>query len=81
MTPFEHQLIVEMFKMQNQAFAALVEALKSQGIVQKGDLAAYDQLIVRSESGRSLLDSQVEEAYQGFATVLGVETGLPLEDE
>lgn len=76
MTPQEHQLIIEMFKQQALAFAALVETLKSQGIVERGDLAAYDDLVCENEAARDALEKQVEDQYRGFATILGV-TDLP----
>jgi hypothetical protein len=77
MTPAEHRLLVEMFKQQRMVFVTLVETLKSQGIVQDGDLLAYDALVNENESHRDELEAQVEAEYQGFAKVLGVQTGLP----
>jgi len=38
MGPSEHRLVVEMFIQQNMVIKALVETLKSQGLVQAGDL-------------------------------------------
>jgi hypothetical protein len=76
MTPDEHQLVIEMFKNQTLVFAALVETLKSQGIVQTGDLAAYDEFVAGNEARRAALEQHVEEEYRRFAKVLGV-TGLP----
>ena len=44
MTPDEHQLIIEMFKHLTVVYAGLVEALKSRGVLERGDLQAFDAL-------------------------------------
>lgn len=79
MTTAEHQLIVEMFKNQRLIFDILIELLKSRGVVQSGDLAAFDALVSQSEAHRDELERQVGEEYQRSATILGVQTGLPYE--
>jgi hypothetical protein len=74
MSPQEHQLIIEMFKQQTLLYAGLLEALKSRGILGKGDLEAFDALVC--SSSRELLERHVEAEYQSNATILGVTTGL-----
>src|SRR5277367_2937428 len=54
MTPEEHQLILEMLKQQRLLYAGLVELLKSRGIVSRGDLEAFDDLV--STSSREFLE-------------------------
>jgi hypothetical protein len=78
MTPDEHQLIIEMFKQQTLLYAGLVEALKSQGLLGKGDLAAFDALV--SASSREGLEQRLEAEYLSNAKILGVTTGLLRED-
>lgn len=76
MTNREHQLVIEMFKHQTLVFATLIETLKSQGIVQNGDLAAYDQLLSQDENLRNVLEKQVEDQYCDMARILGVNVAL-----
>lgn len=76
MTNREHQLVIEMFKHQTLVFATLIETLKSQGIVQNGDLAAYDQLLSQDENLRNVLEKQVEDQYRDMARILGVNVAL-----
>lgn len=65
-----------MFKHQTLVFATLIETLKSQGIVQNGDLAAYDQLLSQDENLRNVLEKQVEDQYRDMARILGVNVAL-----
>jgi hypothetical protein len=78
MTPEEHQLVIEMFKQQTLYYAALVEALKSRGILDRGDLQAFDDFV--SASSREALERNVKAHYLEQCKVLGVTTGLSLED-
>jgi hypothetical protein len=78
MTPDEHQLIIEMFKQQTMLYAGLVEALKSRGLLSRGDLEAFDALV--SASSREALERNVEADYLSNAKILSVITGLPRED-
>ena len=78
MTPEEHQLIIEMFKQQARLWAGLVEALKSQGVLDKGDLQAFGELV--SASSQERLERELLAHYLGLSKVLGVTTGLSLED-
>jgi hypothetical protein len=75
MTPAEHRLLVEMFKQQTLAYAALVEVLKSRDILSDGDLEAADALV--SSSSRLALEQNVVEEYRGIAKIVGVQTDLP----
>ena len=75
MTPEEHQLIIEMFKQQTLYYAGLVEVLKSRGILDRGDLQAFDDFV--SAPSREALERNVEADYLSSATILGVTTGLP----
>lgn len=74
MTPEEHRLIIEMFKQQTLFYAGLVEILQSRGVIDHGDLEAFDDVV--SHTKRELLERHVEEDYVRFGTTLGV-TGLP----
>lgn len=79
MTTSEHRLIVEMLKNQILLYAGLVEILKSRGIVEKGDLDAFDELV--SASHREFLEQNVEADYLRNAATLGVITGLAHVDD
>ncbi|HUN83604.1 MAG TPA: hypothetical protein VMU48_04460 [Terracidiphilus sp.] len=74
MTLDEHRLIIEMFKHQTVIYAGLVEALKSRGVLEQGDLQAFDALV--TFSSREVVEQNIEELYRSTAAILGV-TGLP----
>jgi hypothetical protein len=74
MTPQEHQLQIEMLKQQMMYYAGLVELLKSRGVIERGDLQAFDSLV--SETNREPLERFVEESYLSNGRVLRV-SGLP----
>jgi hypothetical protein len=74
MTPEEHRLVIEMFKQQTLFYAALVEVLKSRGVIEAGDLDRFDAWI--SGTKRELLEQNVQEDYLTSGRILGV-TGLP----
>ena len=76
MTTEEHRLIVEMFKQQMRVISTLIAVLQSRGILEKGDLDAYDALQSADEPQVNALEGEVEAIYQRFAKVLGVTTGL-----
>ena len=71
MTTPEHQLIIEMFKQQTLVYAGLVELLKSRGILEPGDLDAFDSLV--SASSRQALEQRLVEHYRATAKILGLE--------
>lgn len=70
MTASEHRLVLEMFKQQALFYGGLVELLKSRGLLERGDLKAFDSLV--SDSSRELLEKNVLEDYLKTARVLGV---------
>ncbi len=74
MTDREHQLMMEMFKQQAIYYAGLVELLKSRGLLDSGDLPAFDALV--SASSRSAVAEESERYYRDIAEVLGV-IGVP----
>jgi hypothetical protein len=74
MTQQEHQLVIEMFKQQAMYYAGLVELLASRGIIDPGDLEAFDDVV--SHTKRELLERNVLEDYLESGRRLGV-TGLP----
>jgi hypothetical protein len=67
-------VIVGMFKQQVMYYAGLVELLHSRGIVESGDLKAFDALV--SGTKRELLERNVVEDYLESGKMLGV-TDLP----
>lgn len=74
MTASEHKLIIEMFKQQTLFYAGIIEVLKSRGLLEKGDLDAFDELV--SASSREFLEQRTEDDYRRIGTLLGV-TDLP----
>ena len=70
MTLDEHRLIIEMFKHQTVIYAGLVEALKSRGVLEQGDLQAFDALV--SASSQQLLEENTKAEYLAHAKTLGV---------
>ena len=74
MKPEEHRLIIEMFKQQTLIYAGLVKALQSRGMLDEGDLHAFNALV--SASFRQSLEQNVEENYRSTAAILGVQTDL-----
>jgi len=75
MTEADHRLMIEMFKHQTRVISTLIAVLEGQGIVQKGDLEAYDALVSTDERRVRELEGHVEETYRGFAKVLNVDIG------
>jgi hypothetical protein len=74
MTPEEHRIIIEMFKQQTLYYAGLVELLKSRGVIERGDLEAFDSLVAGTK--RELLERRVVNDYLESGRILGV-SGLP----
>jgi hypothetical protein len=78
MTPKEHSLLIFMFALQLKHFNALIEILKSRGVLDEDDLKAFDALVWEQERGRpegGLVDA-AKAQYDLFAKALGVQTGL-----
>ncbi len=70
MTTAEHQLVLEMFKEQALLYAGLIKALQSRGILDAGDLQAFDALV--SASFREPVEQNTKAAYLTAAKMLGV---------
>jgi len=70
MTTAEHQLIIEMFKQHTVYYAGLVEALKSRGVLDPGNLQAFDSLVV--DSTRDDVERHTKDEYLATAAILGV---------
>lgn len=77
MTEEEHKLVVFMLAQQQQRLLAIVEALKSKGILEADDLEAYDRLIHQQERHLEM-HSFVETCrqYEDFAQDLGIAVNL-----
>jgi transcription initiation factor TFIIIB Brf1 subunit/transcription initiation factor TFIIB len=77
MTENEHRLMVFMFTRQTMLFRSLVELLKSRGVLESDDVAAFESLVVAQEtSSRETLVSVVDQ-YSRFARELGLQGSLP----
>jgi len=77
MTKKEHRLMVFMFARQNMLISALIEILRSRGVMHDGDVEAYEALI-RSEEGENLEHFHaVVNQYQAYGQLLGIEDLLP----
>jgi hypothetical protein len=77
MTHAEHKLMLFMFVKQMSLFRALIESLRSKGLLEKDDLQAYEALIRSSDELNQSVFDQVSGYYSGFATSLGIENQLP----
>jgi hypothetical protein len=72
MTKDEHKLMVWMFTRQTMLIEALVELLKSRGIVESSDVEAFEALVFERETlDRAILES-VGSQYTKFAQLLGI---------
>jgi len=77
MTPSEHSLMIFMFTRQALLIKALVEALKSNGILQNDDFRAFDALVWDHEAkGDERMIDATAKRYQQYAQSLGVDLGL-----
>jgi hypothetical protein len=77
MTPQEHLFFLTLYARQSFKFNILYEILKSQGLIQNGDLQAYQALF--SEEKPQEFAAWLKkswESYQATAVALGVTTGL-----
>jgi hypothetical protein len=77
MTHAEHKLMLFMFVKQMSLFHALIESLKSKGVLDEGDLPAYEALIRSSDEMNNAMFDQVAGYYSTFATSLGIADQLP----
>jgi hypothetical protein len=74
MTDAEHKLMVFMFAQQLQRFMALIEALKSKGVLEPDDIMAYEQLVYAEEDRFARLFEATAVQYEDYAEGLGVQT-------
>jgi hypothetical protein len=77
MTHEEHKLMLFMFVKQMALFRALIESLKSKGLLETDDLQAYEALIRSTDAMSKPVFDEVAGYYSGFATSLGIADQLP----
>lgn len=75
MTPNEHRLIAFMFAQQTIRFKALLELLKSRGIVEADDFLAFEHL-AHEQMGDQMMEVVIRQ-YTEYATTLGLQDQLP----
>jgi len=69
----EHQLVIDMFTNQQRLIETLVQVLKSNDLLPKGEgLGAYDAIAFPSEDARTQLERQVHADYLASGIALGV---------
>jgi len=73
----EHILMVHMFARQMMLFQSLLEILKSRGVLQRGDIEAFEALVREEEQEHLEIFHAVVNQYQAFARELGIQEGLP----
>lgn len=73
MTHQEHQLVVAMFARQLHVTKAILEILKSNGLLDSGDLKAFMTASVTFAGSADNLIDGVEKMYRELATQLGVQ--------
>ena len=73
MTVQEHQLMIAMFGRQLQLIKALREALKSHGILERGDFAAFISATTTFAGTADGLIDETEKVYRETATQLGID--------
>lgn len=66
MTEDEHKLVVFMLAQQQQRLLAVVEALKSNGILDADDLRAYEALLHEEKDAFRLSFVNVAQQYEKF---------------
>lgn len=77
MTRDEHTLIAHMFIRQTMLIKSLVEILKSRGLLERGDLEAFDALVRQTELSDKEIFHAVIDQYKSFARGLGLQGDLP----
>ena len=75
MTEDEHRLIVSMFVQQSIRFKALLEILKSRGLLEGDDFAAFEDL-TQKQVGDEMLRATIDQ-YTEFAKDFGLQDSLP----
>jgi hypothetical protein len=76
MTPDEHRLVIWVLVRQAQSTKALLDILKSRGILQDDDAEAFGSSVFLDEASNSALLQQAKAEYLKIAKVMGVVTGL-----
>lgn len=76
MTEDEQKLLVFMLAQQQQRLLAVVEALKSKGILDADDLRAYEALLHEEKSTFLSSFANMAQQYEKFATALGLRVNL-----
>lgn len=73
-TPEEHKLILWMLAQQTVRFKALLELLRSRGVLENDDFAAFEHL---AESQSDEILAAVAEQYIEFGESLGLQDSMP----
>jgi hypothetical protein len=76
MTDQEHKLVVFMLAQQQQRFLALVEALKSKGLIEADDVRAYDELLFAEIDPSVRSFAAIAAQYEQYAEALGLQANL-----
>ena len=74
MTEKEHKLVVFMLAQQTLRFKALLEVLKSRGVLEEDDFVAYEHLAKEMEDQTHENFLTTIDQYTSFAQALGVES-------
>jgi hypothetical protein len=77
MTENEHRLMVFMFTKQMVVITALIELLKSSGVLTDDDLVPFQSLVLSQEQANREILTSVVSQYKEFASSLGLEESLP----
>jgi hypothetical protein len=77
MTANEHKLMVFMFTRQTMLLKSFAEILRSRGVVEQGDIEAFEALVRQQEIVDHELFHAVVDQYSAFARDLGLQGDLP----
>ena len=78
MTPQEHGLMLAIFTRQAMLIKALADVMRSRGIIEFDDVAAFDSVVSQQEILALPVGLRTAHLYQEVAQSLGVETGLEI---
>lgn len=76
MTPEEHRLVIWVLVRQAQNTKALLDILKSRGVLQDDDAQAFAASVFLDEASNSALLAEAKAEYLRVAKMMGVVTGL-----
>ena len=76
MTQQEHLLVLTMLTKQMQSTKVLVDVLKSRGLLEGDDAAAFQSAVAHDLDSNAALFQDALKEYLGFAKHLRIETGL-----